>query len=239
MANLENNPKIRYLWKLNYNSGRLKFSMKIFDSMKRLILFVAALMIAGVCMAQEQKSIAETVREVIMSRRSIRKYKSVTVGRDTLQQILQAGINAPNGMNKQSWEIRVVDNPVLLESIKDAMAQANPGNKMARDCFRGAPVVVFIANDTKYDFSPIDCGLLAGNMMLSAWSMDVGSVCLGSPVRFIASPEDPSCEAIKAVQQKLGFSEGYQMIICIGFGYPDESPKAKPRDESKYRFVEL
>ena len=77
--------------------------MKIFDSMKRLILFVAALMIAGVCMAQEQKSIAETVREVIMSRRSIRKYKSVTVGRDTLQQILQAGINAPNGMNKQSW----------------------------------------------------------------------------------------------------------------------------------------
>ena len=196
--------------------------MKIFDSMKRLILFVAALMIAGVCMAQEQKSIAETVREVIMSRRSIRKYKSVTVGRDTLQQILQAGINAPNGMNKQSWEIRVVDNPVLLESIKDAMAQANPGNRMARDCFRGAPVVVFIANDTKYD-----------------WSMGVGSVCLGSPVRFIASPEDPSCEAIKAVQQKLGFSEGYQMIICIGFGYPDESPKAKPRDESKYRFVEL
>lgn len=36
-----------------------------------------------------------------MGRRSIRKYKSVSVGRDTLEMILQAGINAPNGMNKQ------------------------------------------------------------------------------------------------------------------------------------------
>lgn len=207
--------------------------------MKRLILFVAALMISGACFAQEQKSISETVKEVIMSRRSIRKYKNVTVGRDTLEQILQAGINAPNGMNRQSWEIRVVDNPALLESIKDAMAKANPGNNMARDCFRGAPVVVFIANDTKYDFSTIDCGLLAGNMILSAWSMGVGSVCLGSPVRFITSPEDSSCTAIRTIRQKLGFSEGYEMIICIGFGYPDESPKAKPRNESKYRFVEM
>ena len=206
--------------------------------MKRFIFIAAALLMAGTCFAQEQNSFSETVREVIMSRRSIRKYKSVSVGRDTLELILQAGINAPNGMNKQSWEIRVVDNPAVLESIKDAMAQANPDKKMARDCFRGAPVVVFIANDTSYDCSPIDCGLLAGNMILSAWSMGVGSVCLGSPVRFIDSPDDPSCEAIKAVRQKLGFSEGYKMIICIGFGYADESPQAKPRDKSKYRFVE-
>ncbi|MGN0189660.1 MAG: nitroreductase family protein [Candidatus Cryptobacteroides sp.] len=207
--------------------------------MKRLITFAAALMMACVCFAQEQDSISEIVREVIMSRRSIRKYKPVPVGRDTLELILQSGINAPNGMNKQSWDIRVVDNPVLLESIKDAMAQANPDKKMARECFRGAPVVVFIANDTNYDCSPIDCGLLAGNMILSAWSMGVGSVCLGSPVRFIASPDNPSCEAIREVQDRLGFSEGYKMIICIGFGYADESPKAKPRDISKYKFVEL
>ena len=128
-------------------------------------------MIAGACMAQEQKSIAETVQEVIMSRRSIRKYKSVTGGRDTLQQILQAGINAPNGMNKQSWEVRVVDNPITVQSFKDAVIQANPGNKMAGGCFRGAPVLVFIANDSAYDCSPIDCGLLAENMILYAWSM--------------------------------------------------------------------
>ena len=206
--------------------------------MKRFILFFAAIAIACAGYAQEQRTISETVQDVIMTRRSIRKYKPTPVGRDTLELILQAGINAPNGMNKQSWEVRVVDNPITVQSFKDAITQANPGNKMAGGCFRGAPVLVFIANDYAYDCSPIDCGLLAENMILYAWSMGIGSVCLGSPVRFIESPENPDCKAIRDVREKLGFSEGYNMIICIGFGYPDETPKAKPRDKSKYVFLD-
>lgn len=206
--------------------------------MKRFILFFAAIAIACAGYAQEQCTISETVQDVIMTRRSIRKYKPTPVGRDTLELILQAGINAPNGMNKQSWEVRVVDNPITVQSFKDAITQANPGNKMAGGCFRGAPVLVFIANDSAYDCSPIDCGLLAENMILYAWSMGIGSVCLGSPVRFIESPENPDCKAIRDVREKLGFSEGYNMIICIGFGYPDETPKAKPRDKSKYVFLD-
>ena len=47
--------------------------------------------------------------ETIMARRSIRKYKSTPVSRDTLNMILECGINAPNGQNRQSWEVRVVD----------------------------------------------------------------------------------------------------------------------------------
>ena len=206
--------------------------------MNRSILFFAAIAIACAGSAQEQRTISETVQDVIMTRRSIRKYKPTPVGRDTLELILQAGINAPNGMNKQSWEVRVVDNPITVQSFKDAITQANPGNKMAGGCFRGAPVLVFIANDSAYDCSPIDCGLLAENMILYAWSMGIGSVCLGSPVRFIESPENPDCKAIRDVREKLGFSEGYNMIICIGFGYPDETPKAKPRDKSKYVFLD-
>ena len=206
--------------------------------MKRFILFFAAIAIACAGYAQEQRTIFETVQDVIMTRRSIRKYKPTPVGRDTLELILQAGINAPNGMNKQSWEVRVVDNPITVQSFKDAITQANPGNKIAGGCFRGAPVLVFIANDSAYDCSPIDCGLLAENMILYAWSMGIGSVCLGSPVRFIESPENPDCKAIRDVREKLGFSEGYNMIICIGFGYPDETPKAKPRDKSKYVFLD-
>ncbi|MGM9769025.1 MAG: nitroreductase family protein [Candidatus Cryptobacteroides sp.] len=206
--------------------------------MKKLLLLLAIMTVACSCGAQVEKSAYEVVNEVIMSRRSIRSYKPVPVGRDTLEMILRAGINAPNGMNKQSWEIRVVDRPEILEGIKDAMEEANNGNKVARNCFRGAPVVIFIANDTAYDCSPIDCGLLAENMILSAWSLGVGSVCLGSPVRFITEPDNPGCESILEVQRKLGFSEGYKMIICIGMGYADESPEAKPRDASKYRFIE-
>lgn len=172
------------------------------------------------------------VIENIMSRRSIRKYKDGPVSRETMNTILECGINAPNGMNRQSWEVRVVDDPAIMDEIVSLMAAANnevdPG--MVKGCFRGAPTMIFIANDPSYDCSPIDCGLLSENIMLSGWSLGVGSVCLGSPIRFLNNAP----EAIA----RLGFSEGYTPIICIGMGYPDEMPDAKPRDSGKVKFVE-
>lgn len=206
--------------------------------MKRLLfLAVAALMSAACC--QTSNSEAEAVDNVIMSRRSIRNYKQIPVSRDTMQVILKAGINAPNGQNRQSWEIRVVDNPDTMSEIKAAMSAANPDVPMAGDSFRNAPVMAFIAADTSYDFSLLDCGMLSENMVLSAWSMGVGSICLGSPVRFLdGSDSIRSNPEIRKVMDKLGFSEGYQLVLCVGFGYPLESPDAKPRDESKFRFVD-
>lgn len=206
--------------------------------MKRLLfLAVAALMSAACC--QTSNSEAEAVDNVIMSRRSIRNYKQIPVSRDTMQVILKAGINAPNGQNRQSWEIRVVDNPDTMSEIKAAMSAANPDVPMAGDSFRNAPVMAFIAADTSYDFSLLDCGMLSENMVLSAWSMGVGSICLGSPVRFLDGSESiRSNPEIRKVMDKLGFSEGFQLVLCVGFGYPLESPDAKPRDESKFRFVD-
>ena len=175
------------------------------------------------------------VIENIMARRSIRKYKPGTVDRETMEKILLCGINAPNGQNKQSWEVRVVDNPATMEEIKGMMASAYPEEEAKRvtGCFRGAPVMVFIARDLSYDFSAYDCGLMAENMMLSATSLGVGSICLGSPVRFIN--DNPACAPIL---EKLGFSEGYELALCVGFGYADEVPDAKPRDRLKIKFLD-
>lgn len=199
--------------------------------------------IAGVCLAMalacnqapQQEAETNAVVETIMTRRSIRNYKQVPVGRDTLNAIMECGIYAPNGQNKQSWEVRVVDNPQLLAEMSQAMADAHPDipGGFAKDCFRGAPVMTFIARDLSYDFSPYDCGLLAENIMLSAWSMGVGSICLGSPVRFLTDNE-----LCKPYLEKLGFSEGYELCLCVGLGYAAESPDAKPRDNSKVKFID-
>lgn len=206
--------------------------------MKKILFLAAVALISAAC-CQTSNSDAEAVDNVIMSRRSIRNYKQIPVSRDTMQVILKAGINAPNGQNRQSWEIRVVDNPDTMSEIKAAMSAANPDVPMAGDSFRNAPVMAFIAADTSYDFSLLDCGMLSENMVLSAWSMGVGSICLGSPVRFLDGSESiRSNPEIRKVMDKLGFSEGYRLVLCVGFGYPLESPDAKPRDESKFRFVD-
>lgn len=205
--------------------------------MKTLHIIIAGLCIAAAVSCAQQNNAevqndGNPVIENIMSRRSIRNYKPVGVSRDTLQTILECGINAPNGMNRQSWEVRVVDDPEVMTEISGLMAKGNPDADpdVVKACFRGAPVMIFIANDPSYDCSPIDCGLLSENIMLSGWSLGVGSVCLGSPVRFLKNAP----EAIS----RLGFSEEYIPVICIGMGYPAESPEAKPRDFSKVRFVE-
>ena len=200
-----------------------------------IILAGLCLTLATACAQQQDNARNEegnAVIENIMSRRSIRAYRPCTVARDTMQTILECGINAPSGMNRQSWEVRVVDNPETMAEIVQLMAAGTPDVDPGaiKGCFRGAPVMVFIANDPAYDFSVIDCGLLSENIMLSGWSLGVGSVCLGSPVRFLRNAP----EALA----KLGFSEGYTPVICIGMGYPAESPEAKPRDFGKVRFVD-
>ena len=207
--------------------------------MKTLNIFLACMALAAMtaCNQTSQNVTASSeygnaVIENIMTRRSIRQYKEGPVARETMQTIMECGINAPSGQNRQSWEIRVVDNPEVMAEIIDLMAEGNPDadKGMIKGCFRNAPTMVFIANDPSYDFSVIDCGILSQNIMLSGWSLGVGSVCLGSPVRFLRNAP----EAIA----KLGFSEGYTPVICIGMGYPAESPEAKPRDFSKVKFVE-
>ena len=182
------------------------------------------------CMEKSECKSAAVI-DNMMSRRSIRNYKQQAVPREVLNRIMECGINAPNGQNKQSWEVRVVENPELQNEIKALMATV--GGERAAGCFYNAPVWVFIARDKGYDFSAYDCGLLAENIMLSAQSLGVGSICLGSPVRIINDNE-----ACAPVLERLGFSEGYEFCLCVGLGYADEAPEAKPRMKEKVRFVE-
>lgn len=184
---------------------------------------------------QQESQYDNAAIENMMTRRSIRKYTAEPVSRELLTKIMECGINAPNGQNKQSWEVRIVDNPAVMDEIKDAIAKGHPQMKpeFAHGCFRDAPIMVFIARDTTYPFSAYDCGMLSQNIMLSAWSYGVGSVCLASPVRMMMDND-----ACKPVLEKLGFSENYELSLCIGLGWPDESPEAKPRMMEKVKFID-
>lgn len=187
----------------------------------------------------EQASVAtdsvNQVVETILARRSVRKYKPQPVEREKMQTIVECGVNAPNAMNRQPWEIRVVDNPDFINGVTELYKKEQP--KTAEDpnfknMFRNAPTVVFVGRDVQSGSAEFDCGLLSENMMLAAQSMGIGSCCLGSPAAFMRSPA--AAEYLK----QLGFSEGYELLYCIAFGYPDEAPAAKPRDLTKIKFVE-
>ena len=179
---------------------------------------------------------ASVVTDLIMSRRSIRAYKDSVISRETLNEVLACGINAPNGMNRQSYELRVIDSPALIDSITEAVVKDNPAiaeRKGFKNIFVNAPCVICIAYDTQYDMAQIDCGLLGENIILAAWARGIGSCCLGSSARWIL--DSPSA---KPFLDRMTFSEGYNLLYCIALGYPDETPEAKPRREDMIRYIE-
>lgn len=209
---------------------------------KRLFLPILAVITLISCGDEKMKvdsasiSKSDVIEEVIMSRRSIRKWQERSISRDTLDIIMKHGINAPNGRNLQAYEVRVIDNPELLRDMSNAVAKDQP-EVAKRDNFKNifvdAPCVVFIAASKEYDMSQIDCGLLGENIILSAWSMGIGSCCLGSSARMLLSSESAA-----TYLGKLDFSDEYELLYCIALGYPDESPKAKPRKSDKIRYID-
>lgn len=211
--------------------------------MKKILLGLALMAIMltscnGQC-KQEQTTATDTakiVTDLMMSRRSIRAYKDKAISRETLNEILKCGINAPNGKNLQSYEIRVIDSPALIDSITKAVVTDKP-DIAHRDGFKNifvnAPCVVCIAYDTNYDMAQIDCGLLGENIILAAWAKGIGSCCLGSSARWIL--DSPSA---KPYRDRMAFSKGYELLYCIALGYPDETPDAKPRRNDMIRFME-
>lgn len=210
--------------------------------MKKLLLGIAAALSMTACNENKQQQqtadidTASVVNDLMMSRRSIRAYKDSVISRETLNEILKYGINAPNGQNLQSYEIRVIDSPALIDSITQAVVKDNP--KIAeRDGFKNifvnAPCVVCIACDTQYDMAQIDCGLLGENIILAAWAKGIGSCCLGSSARRIL--DSPSA---KPYLDRMAFSKGYKLLYCIALGYPAETPKAKPRRDDMIKFMD-
>lgn len=206
---------------------------------KTLLLAAAAACVLGLqgCRSDsgEAGDSANPVIEAIMARRSVRDYEDRPVSREILMTLAECGVNAPNAMNAQLWEVRIVDDAGMIEGISGKYREANP-DMVARDpnfrnMFRNAPALICIA--VREDRDGLDAGLMGGNIVLAAQSMGLGTVCLGGPVRFLT--ESPVAADF---MRKLDFSPDYRLLYIIGVGYPAESPDAKPRDLGKIRFVD-
>lgn len=202
-----------------------------------VILCATALIALRLAVPKQEKS--QTVIEAIHARRSIRQYKDTPVEREKLSEVAAAGIAAPNAMNRQAWAIRIVDNKNWIDDCTKAFVPTIKGTPFGehlltddfKNIFRNAPAVIFVAAEPSA-YAGVDCGILAQNIMLSAYELGLGTCCLGSPVGFMNSA------AGEPFLKSLNLPEGYSLQFAIAIGYADESPEAKPRDRGKIAFVE-
>ncbi len=179
------------------------------------------------------------VIDAIMARRSIRQYKETPVPRELLQKIAECGVNAPNAMNKQEWEVRILDDANYMNEVTELMKQEMPQfvNSDApgfRNAFRNAMALIAVAcPDDEMGMTLINVGLMGENMCLAAQELGLGTCIMAAPSIFMNSSA-----SAKPYLDKLGFTPGYKLRYFLAVGYPDEAPNAKPRDLGKIKVVE-
>ncbi|MDD4054186.1 MAG: nitroreductase [Bacteroides sp.] len=213
--------------------------------MRNVILFL--LLIIGLSSCSESKtkqsmdnvSKEEIVIENILNRRSVRSYKEKQVTQEHLDKIMRCAINAPSAMNKQSWQVRVVQNQELLKRMNQGFIAYSKKNNPEKDfssflepdfsIYHNAPTVIFIARTKDNSMSEIDCGLFVQNILLSAESMDIGTCVLGGLPRYLV--ED------KELVSLLDFPDTHELTIAVAMGYKNEYPEAKPRDIEKVQYI--
>lgn len=208
--------------------------------MKRVVLLLAlcvtALLSVWLVTESQKKS---GVIEAIEARRSVRAYKDTPVEHEKLEILAKCGVLAPSAMNKQEWEVRIVENKEWIDGATAAYLKAVEGTDKAKymltptfkNIFRNGSAVIFVGAPDGL-FSGENVGCMAENIMLAATELGLGTCFLGSVQMMFAEP------AMAEYLQSLGFSEGYKLRYALAVGYPDETPEAKPRDMSKIKFVE-
>ena len=175
------------------------------------------------------------VLATIMARRSVRKYLDKAVEHEKLEAVVLAGINAPSGMNRQPWVVRVVEDPQLIADVTEVYKSENAEqvrrDKDFKNMFRNAPNLICVCTPADGG-GQVDAGLLGENMMLAAQSLGLGTCCLGGPVRFL----NANAKA-RFFLDRLDIPADYKLNYIIAIGYPDEQPQAKPRDMSKVKYI--
>ena len=161
----------------------------------------------------------------LLERRSIRKYKDTQVPDELLDQVLEAGLYAPTGMNRQN----VVMVAVRDKETRDQMMRMNAA-VMGRDGdpFYGAPCVIVVLGDP--DIYPVveNGSLVLGNLMNAAHAVGLGSCWIHRARQVFDAPEG------KALLKQWGLPEHLRGVGNCILGFPAcDHPSPAPRKEGR------
>ena len=170
------------------------------------------------------------VLQAIKERKSVKKFKDTPVPKECIEQIIEAGLYAPSGLNKQAPIVIAVTD----KKTRDELSRLNAGKDpfFRSDPFYGAPCVLVVLADKSAHTYLYDGSLTMGNMLLAAHSLGLGACWIHRAKETFETPEG------KAILQKLGIVGDYEGIGNCVVGYPDMTPQEKPRKENRVFYIE-
>lgn len=186
----------------------------------------------------------------ILTRRSIRTYKTEQILDTELEAILEAAKYAPSGSNSQTWHFTVVQNEEKLAHLNTLVREAFKtmvvddttyhakikGQKAAENnnynFYYHAPTLIIVSNDREYSNAMADSALSLQNIFLAAHSLHIGSCWINQLAWFSDEP------AVRAALTTFGIPENYKVYGAAALGYNSgNQPKASPRKDGTVNIV--
>jgi len=148
--------------------------------------------------------------ELILSRRSVRRFEQKAIPKEVLNKILEAGRQAPSAANRQPWRLIIITDDYLKKQLSKGLF-----NRFIKN----APLTIVGCADTGAlltgKWAVVDTSIALENVVLAAWTLGVGSCWIG----------DFKEEKVK---QLLNVPSDWTIVALLALGYPAEKPK-QPR----------
>ena len=154
-------------------------------------------------------------KDLLLKRRSVRKFTDEDVTKDQLNQILQAGLLAPTSRNRKPCNFLVVSNK---ETLKELSEVKEHGSKFLADANKA---IVVIANTLVADTWIEDSSIALSFMHLMAADIGVGSCWIQIHMRKSSDGED----AEKLVRDIVKIDDYFRIVGILALGIPDGDVK--------------
>ena len=172
----------------------------------------------------------EVIR-AMLERRSIRKFKPEVPKKEDLEQIIEAGLYAANGMGRQAAIVVAVTNREIIEKLSKVNAEI--WGKEGIDPFYGAPAILIVLAEKDWRNAAYDGSLVMGNLMLAAHSLGLGSIWINR------AKQEFEMEEWKAWLKSIGVEGEWEGIGHCAVGFIDgDAPKAAPRKANRVFWAE-
>lgn len=171
----------------------------------------------------------ETMK-TLLERRSVRKFKPQQITDEELKAVLDAGLYAPSGANRQAALFIVVQDRETLKNI--AAMNSEVIGKEGGNPYYDAPTVILVLADKTKSTPVEDASLALGNMFNAAAALGLGSCWVHREKQMFESAEG------KALLKAWGVNGDYIGVGSCILGYPDcPQPAAAPRNDGRIVYV--
>jgi len=152
--------------------------------------------------------------DMLMSRRSIRKFKSTSVTEEQIKIMLHAAMMAPSAVNGQPWQFIVCDDRRIIDEIIKHQPYARS--------LETAPLCVVVCGDEGNikGYYQQDCAAATQNLMLAAYELGLGTCWMGVA---------PRPDRMDPVREQFALPESVMPFCLIAVGVPDEVPAQPER----------